>query len=194
MNPTDDLIIIDKVLKGNTHAFSRLVDHYKDMVFTLAHRMLKDRIKAEEIAQDVFIKIFKKLDTFKGQSKFSSWVYRITYNTCLDTLRKQQKNYKLLSINEFTEHELVNIDNALDQMQADELKETINQCLEKLPGDMGFLLTLYYFSGYSVKEIAKIVDLKSNNVKVKLHRSRLKLTGLLKHELEPETLKRYGYK
>ena len=79
-------------------------------------------------------------------------------------------------------------------MQADELKESINQCLEKLPGDMGFLLTLYYFSGYSVKEIAEIVNLKPNNVKVKLHRARLKLTEVLKHELEPETLKRYGYK
>lgn len=194
MNPTDDLIIIDKVLKGKTHAFSELVDHYKDKVFTLTLLMLKDSNKAEEVAQDVFIKIFKKLDTFKGQSKFSSWVYRITYNTCLDTLRKQQKDYKLLSINEFNEHELVNIDNALDQMQADELKESINQCLEKLPGDMGFLMTLYYFQDFKIKEIAEIVDLKPNNVKVKLHRARLKLTALLKHELEPETLKRYGYK
>ena len=193
MNPTNDFLIIDKVLKGETHAFSELVGHYKDMVFTLALRMLKDRNKAEEVSQDVFIKIYKKLDTFKGQSKFSSWIYRITYNTCLDTLRKHQKDYKMLSINEFTEHELVNLDNALDQMQEDELKDNINQCLEKLPGDMGFLLTLYYFNDYSIKEIAEIVNLKPNNVKVKLHRARLKLTEVLKNELELETLKRYGY-
>ena len=193
MNPTNDLIIIDKVLKGHTQAFSELVDHYKDLVFTLALRMLKDKNKAEEISQDVFVKIYKKLDTFKGQSKFSSWIYRITYNTCLDNLRKQQNNHKLLSIDEFSAHELVNIENALDKMQEDELKKSINQCLEKLPGDMGFLLTLYYFNEYSVKEIAEIVNLKPNNVKVKLHRARLKLTEILKHELEPETLKRYGY-
>ena len=193
MNSTNDFVIIDKVLKGEPGAFSELVDHYKDMVFTLALRMLKDSNRAEEVSQDVFIKIYKKLDTFKSQSKFSSWIYRITYNTCLDTLRKKQKDYKLLSINEFTEHELVNIDNALDQMKADELKESVNKCLEKLPGDMGFLLTLYYFSDYSVKEIAEIVNLKPNNVKVKLHRARFKLTALLKNELEPEILKRYGY-
>ena len=65
MNSTKDFIIIDKVLKGDTRAFSELVDHYKDMVFTLTLQMLKDSNRAEEVAQDVFIKIFKKLDTFK---------------------------------------------------------------------------------------------------------------------------------
>lgn len=192
MNPTKDLEIIDKILKGQTHAFSEIVDNYKDLVFTLAYRMLKNRDRAEEVSQDTFIKIFKKLNTFKGQSKFSSWVYRITYNTCLDALRQQKENYKLIPINEFTEHELKTVENALDIMQEEELKENVNQCLEQLPGDMGFLLTLYYFEGYSINDIAEVVNLKANNVKVKLHRARLKLTEILKCNLEPETLKRYG--
>ena len=70
MNPSNDLLIIDKILKGETRAFSELVDHYKDMVFTLALRMLKDRNKAEEVSQDVFVKIYKKLDTLKGNQNF----------------------------------------------------------------------------------------------------------------------------
>jgi RNA polymerase sigma-70 factor (ECF subfamily) len=192
MNQTKDQKIIDKVLNGQTNAFSELVDNYKDMVFTLALRMMKDRSLAEEVSQTTFIKIYKKLNSFKGQSKFSSWVYRITYNTCLDELRKRKKSYKLVEINEYTEHELVSFENVLDKMHREELSETIKLGLKELPGEMAFLITLYYFEVYSVKEIAKTLNVKPNNAKVKLHRARLKLTEILKHIVEPELIEKYG--
>jgi len=192
MNQTKDQKIIDKVLNGQTNSFSELVDNYKDMVFTLALRMMKDRNLAEEVSQTTFIKIYKKLYSFKGQSKFSSWVYRITYNTCLDELRKRKKSYKLVEINEYTEHELVSFENVLDKMHREELSETIKLGLKELPGEMAFLITLYYFEDYSVKEIAKTLNIKMNNAKVKLHRARLKLTEILKHIVEPELIEKYG--
>jgi len=192
MNQTKDQKIIDKVLNGQTNAFSELVDNYKDMVFTLAFRMMKDRSLAEEVSQTTFIKIYKKMNSFKGQSKFSSWVYRITYNTCLDELRKRKKRYKLVEINEYTEHELVSFENVLDKMHQEELSETIKLGLKELPGEMAFLITLYYFEDYSVKEIAKTLNIKMNNAKVKLHRARLKLTEILKHIVEPELIEKYG--
>jgi RNA polymerase sigma-70 factor (ECF subfamily) len=194
MKPTDDQKIIDKVLKGQTNAFSEIVHNYKNMVFTLALRMMKDRQLAEEVAQSTFIKIYKKLSSFKGDSKFSSWIYRITYNTCLDELRKQSKSYNLVQINEFTEHELQTVGNVLDEMQSEEFSETIKSCLDILPGDMGYLLTLYYFEEYSIKEIAETLKIKSSNAKVKLHRARLKLTEILKQKVEPEIIERYEAK
>ncbi len=88
MTTNQDQIIIDKILKGDTNAFAVLVDSYKDLVFTLALRMIKNREEAEEVSQDTFIKVFKSLDKFKGESKFSTWIYRVAYNTCLDRLKK----------------------------------------------------------------------------------------------------------
>lgn len=194
MKPTKDQDIIDEVLKGQTNAFSGLVDKYKDMVFTLAFRLMKDKRLSDEMSQTVFIKIYKKLNSFKGQSKFSSWIYRITYNTCLDELRKRGKNYKFVQINDFTEHEVLTVESALDQMKKDELTETIKIGLEELPGEMAFLITLYYFEDNSIKEIAESLNIKENNAKVKLHRARLKLTEILKHIVEPEVIEKYGTK
>lgn len=194
MKPTKDQDIIDEVLKGQTNAFSGLVDKYKDMVFTLAFRLMKDKRLSDEMSQTVFIKIYKKLNSFKGQSKFSSWIYRITYNTCLDELRKRGKNYKFVQINDFTEHEVLTVESALDQMKKDELSETIKSGLEELPGEMAFLITLYYFEDNSIKEIAESLNIKENNAKVKLHRARLKLTEILKHIVEPEVIEKYGTK
>jgi RNA polymerase sigma-70 factor (ECF subfamily) len=194
MNLTKDQIIIDKVLNGQTNAFSALVDDYKDLVFTLAFRMMKDRNLAEEVSQLTFIKAFKNLNSFKGQSKFSSWIYRITYNTCLDELRKLNKNYKLIEINEYTENELVSFENVLDKMHQEELSKTIKIALNELPGEMAFLITLYYFEDYSIKEIAKTLNIRVNNAKVKLHRVRLKLADVLKQIVEPEVLEKYESK
>jgi RNA polymerase sigma-70 factor (ECF subfamily) len=194
MKPNQDLDTIDKVLKVQTNAFSEIVDNYKDMVYALVLKMMKDRNLADEVSQNTFIKIYRKLNTFKGQSKFSSWVYRITYNNCLDELRKQNKTYKHVEINEFSERELISVENIIDKMQKEELSELINTALEKLPGEMGFLLTLHYFDDYSVKEIAETLKIKPNNAKVKLHRARLKLTDVIKQNVEPEVIENYGAK
>ena len=79
---------INLIIEGNTNAFSVLVDRYKDLVFSLALRMVKNKEEAEEVAQDTFVKVFKSLHQFKGDSKFSTWIYKVTYNTCLDQIKK----------------------------------------------------------------------------------------------------------
>ncbi|NBC58350.1 MAG: sigma-70 family RNA polymerase sigma factor [Bacteroidetes bacterium] len=194
MKPNQDQDIIDKVLKGQTNAFSEIVDHYKDMVYSLALKMMKDKNLADEVSQNTFIKIYRKLSSFKGQSKFSSWVYRITYNNCLDELRKRNKMHKHVEINEFTERELISVENVIDKMQKEELSELVKTAIEQLPGEMGFLLTLHYFENYSIKEMANALKIKPNNAKVKLHRARLKLTNILKQSVEREVIKNYGAK
>ncbi|NRS90400.1 RNA polymerase sigma-70 factor (ECF subfamily) [Flavobacterium sp. 7E] len=191
MTQIEDTYYITKIIAGDTKAFAVLVDRYKDLVFTLALRMLKNREEAEEVAQDTFIKVFKSINKFKGDSKFSTWIYRITYNSCLDVLKKYKQEYKLDPIDEYTERQLVTFENAFDALADKEQLQTIETCLQKLPEEDGFLLTLYYFEEQSIDEIAKIVGLTTNNVKVKLFRSRKKLAYLLKESLEPEIIEHY---
>lgn len=189
---TNDQIIINKIIDGDTNAFSVLVEQYKDLVFTLALRMLKNREEAEEVAQDSFIKVYKSLHKFKGDSKFSTWIYKVTYNSCLDRIKKNKKHYNDVAIDEFTEHQVKTIDNALARLENKEREQAIQDCIAMLPNDDSFLLTLYYFEDQSLDEISKILELTPNNVKVKLFRNRKKLATILKQRLEPEIMEHYG--
>lgn len=188
---TNDQILINQIVEGDTNSFSILVDRYKDLVFTLALRMLKNREEAEEVAQDTFIKTYKSLDKFKGDSKFSTWIYRVAYNSCLDRIKKNKKHLNDVEINEFTAHQVVAIDNALDKMETKEQKEAIQRCINALPCEESFLLTLYYFDDLSLDEISKIVGITANSIKVKLFRCRKKLATILKSQLEPEIIDYY---
>jgi RNA polymerase sigma factor (sigma-70 family) len=191
MTTLNDQHYIDKIIHGETNAFAVLVDRYKDMIFTLAIKMLKNREEAEEVAQDTFVKIYNSLSKFKGDSKFSTWIYKIAYNTCLDRLKKNKKEENNISIDEFSAHLIKTMDNVLDALEEKERKQTIQNCLDLLPSDENFLLTLFYFEDQSLEEIGKIMNINANNVKVKLFRSRQKLAVILKKQLEPEIIACY---
>ena len=191
MDKINDQHYINLVLNGDTNAFAVLVGRYKDFVFTLSLKLLQNREEAEEAAQDTFVKIYKSLARFKGESKFSTWIYKITYNNCLDRLKKQKRNRPMVAINEYTEHEVKSLMNVLDTIEENERQQMIKSCLDLLPAEESFLLTLYYFNENSLKEIAVIMGINENNVKIKLYRSRKKLTGILKTKLEPEIIDQY---
>ncbi|MGC1204966.1 MAG: sigma-70 family RNA polymerase sigma factor [Flavobacteriaceae bacterium] len=189
---TNDQHYINLILDGDTNAFSVLVNRYKDLVYTLTMRMLKNREEAEEVAQDSFIKAYKSLNRFKGDSKFSTWIYKIAYNTSLDRLKKNRKHYNDVPIDEFTEHQVKTIDNALDNLESKEQTKAIQDCITLLPSEDGFLLTLYYFDEMSLEEISQTVGLTSNSIKVKIFRARKKLATILKNRLEPEIIEHYA--
>jgi len=191
MTKLPDQHFITQIIGGNTSAFSVLVDRYKDVVFSLALKMVKHREEAEEVAQDTFIKVFNSLSKFKGDSKFSTWIYKVAYNTCLDRMKKNKKNEGNITIDEFSEHLVKTMDTALSQMVDEERRKSIQDCLNLLPSEEGFLLTLFYFDDQSLDEIAKIMDITPNNAKVKLFRSRKKLALILKAKLEPEIINYY---
>lgn len=96
MDKTDDIFYIEAVKKGNVAAFSVLVERYQNMVYSLALKLLKKPEDAEEMAQDTFVKAYQKLDTYEGKSKFSTWLYSITYNACISELRKHRIEFKSL--------------------------------------------------------------------------------------------------
>lgn len=191
MSTLNDQHYIDKILQGETNAFAILVDRYKDMIFTLALKMVKNREEAEEVSQDTFIKIFNSLNKFKGDSKFSTWIYKIAYNTCLDRLKKSKKEDLNISIDDFSSHLIKTMNTALSALEDKERKQTIQNCLNLLPSEENFLLTLFYFEDQNLEEISKIMSINANNVKVKLFRSRQKLAVILKKQLEPEIVEYY---
>ncbi|EWH13584.1 ECF subfamily RNA polymerase sigma-24 subunit [Cellulophaga geojensis KL-A] len=192
MTNTNDQHYIAKVLNGDPQAYTFLVNKYKDMVFTLAVRMLRNNEEAEEVAQDAFVKAYAKLNKFKGDSKFSTWLYKVVYNTSLDKLKKLKKDALVVPIENVTERSLHTIDNALEQMQNKERTVAIQQCIALLSADERALLTLFYFDEMSLKEIAEVTATSVNNLKVKLFRSRKKLAAIIETRISPEIINIYG--
>lgn len=186
MNRNTDQYYIDKTMQGDTQAFGVLVERYQDFIFTVVLRMLKIREEAEEIAQDAFIKAFESLSSFRGESKFSSWLYSIAYRKALDRLRKNKKYVATELIEEITEGNLESIENALGYLEDQERKQIIQECITQLPKAEAAIITFYYFEDQSVKEVAAITGLSEDNIKIKLYRSRKKLFTLLKHFVLPE--------
>lgn len=192
MSQKEDQHYIDAIVNGDTRAFSVLVDRYKHMVFTLAAKILKNHEEAEEVSQDVFVKAYTALPTFKGDSKFSTWLYKIAYYRSLDELKKKKRSLNTSSIDSDTEYHLSSIENVLDTLEANERRSTIKSAIDELSHDDAVVITLHYFEELSLKEIANIMNIEANTVKVRLFRSRKRLARLLKNKLEPEILGNYG--
>ena len=194
MTTKNDQTYIDKVLKGDANAFSILIERYKNMVFTLALKMVKNREEAEEISQDTFIKAYKNLNKFKGESKFSTWLYKIGYRTCLDNLKKSKGKYNIDTIDEITINKIKSTDGILESIERKERAEIINICMLSLPEDERAILWMFYFDELSLKEIIEVTDFSEANVKVKLHRARKSLLKIVEKKVEPELINHYGRK
>ncbi len=176
---------IERVRKGDHDAFSWIVDKYKDMVYTLCVRMLTSEADAEEAAQDVFVKIYKSINTFRGSAKFSTWIYRITYNQCISMIRKKVKMIDLVDELPQTEVDESSLD-ALEVLKQEERTVFIRQALEALPETDAFILTLFYFEELSLEEICEVTGQSNNNVRIRLHRARKKMYLVLQDIMKSE--------
>tara|TARA_R110002074_G_scaffold14788_1_gene51020 strand:+ start:121076 stop:121663 length:588 start_codon:yes stop_codon:yes gene_type:complete len=186
MTTSTDHQLIENTLQGNTQAFSVLVERYQNFVFTIAVRMLRNREEAEEVAQDSFIKAFEALSTYRGEAKFSSWLYSIVYRKTLDRIRKNNNSRTIELVEEITETETEDIENALHFIQIQERNKLIKKGIEQLPEQEVAIITFFYFEELSIKEISEITQLSEDNVKIKLYRSRKKLFTLLKYYVLPQ--------
>jgi RNA polymerase sigma-70 factor (ECF subfamily) len=180
MERENDISYIDKVLAGNVNAFSYLIDRHKDKAFNLAYRICGNREEAEEIAQDAFLKAFRSLKDFRKKSSFSTWLYRIVYNTSVSLVRT--RGSRVLSLEEFPADavdflaESSNEDEAVDNYR----NSLVNFALQKLHEEERGLITLYYFDELETDEIALITGIKKQNIKVRLFRARQKMAGIIK--------------
>ncbi|MDX1373874.1 MAG: RNA polymerase sigma factor [Nitrososphaeraceae archaeon] len=171
MRNVSDQEIIDSVKKGNQADFSVLIDRYKDRAFSLLKRMLKNQFDAEEILQDCFLKTYNALNSFKGDSKFSTWFYRIVYNTALTKLssKKRKIETEMASIDEFIDLEN---DSFSVNAETENTSEIINEIINKLPEKYSAIITMFYLNEMSCEEICEALNISVANVKVMLYRSR----------------------
>lgn len=186
MTTITDQYLVTESLNGNTKAFSQLVERYQQFVFTLAFRIVKVREEAEEVSQDSFLKAYEALNTFRGDAKFSSWLYSIVYRKALDRVRKNNRSRTLEIVEEITEGDSETVGNALQYLEMEERNRYLQDSIAALGEEEAAIVSFFYFEDLSIKEIASITGLTEDNVKIKLYRSRKRLYAQLKQYVLPE--------
>ncbi|MEP2934921.1 MAG: sigma-70 family RNA polymerase sigma factor [Gilvibacter sp.] len=192
MNTTTDQYHIDQTLGGDANAFGELVGRYQDYVYTIVVRMIRNKEEAQEIVQDTFVKAYQSLANYRGEAKFSSWLYTIAYRKTLDRIKQQKRMVDSDTLDYCNEGDLGDVTNALDFMMMEERKAVIKKAIESLAPDVAAIITYYYYEELSVKEIVEITGLGADNIKVKLFRGRKKLFTLLQQSILPEIQNGYG--
>ena len=183
MNTSKEKEYISRTLQGEQQAFAALVGLYKDRVFALALRITQQRELAEETTQDIFVKVYQHLASFKENAAFSTWLYRIAYNTAISAIRKRKITGQPLN-----ETFLLSLKDDSDDNKTEELIiNTLNELVNALPAEDAALITLFYHDDKSMEEIGQITGQSQANVKVKIHRIRNKLREKLNGAMQYET-------
>jgi RNA polymerase sigma-70 factor (ECF subfamily) len=176
-----DMQLVNEILAGSEDAYLELVNRYSSKVFNLAFRLTRHQQDAEEVVQDVFVTLYKKLARFEGKSAFSSWLYRITFNTALMAVRKR-KQHPTISMEDIAvqvqeswagksaEHSDVNY-----MSTRHEMREVLEQAVAKLPLEYRSIFLLRDVDGLSNEEVAKVLGVSVPAIKSRLHRARLML-------------------
>ena len=176
----DDIQLIRLVLLGDQMAFESLVKRYQNYVFTITFKVLKNRELAEEVAQDVFIKVYKMLGSYQQKSKFSTWLYTVAYRCALDEARKKRLyTDSIESDNSFLQIEDLEGASPAGNLEQKDLKRALQEAINQLKPVDASVITLFYLHEKSVQEIAEITGLTNSNIKTKLHRLREQLRGKL---------------
>ena len=185
MTREQELAVIRRVQRGDANAFEYLVAAYEKNVYNLALRMTGSPEDAEDMAQEAFLKAYSSLDSFRGDSKFSVWLYRIVSNVCLDFLRRQKKRQSFsLSMEdddgEETELELPDLSRLPEEELEKKLtRDAVRRGLAQLPEDARQILLLREIHGLSYEEIGEALGLEPGTVKSRIFRARKKLCAFL---------------
>ena len=173
--------IIKEILNGKTEQYEYFLDRYGQQVFVLVDRIVSCQEDAEELTQDVFLKAFQQLSSFKAESSFSTWIYRIATNVAISAVRKKRNDALRLDDSVFANLSDTQVDEALED-DSEEQMERLQQAMNQLEADERALITLYYLEEKPLAEVAFILGMTEGNAKVKLHRIRKKLYVLIKNQ------------
>ena len=185
MTREEELAIVQGVRTGDANAFETLVTAYEKTVYNLALRMVGNPQDAEDMTQEAFLKAYNSLDSFRGDSKFSVWLYRIVSNVCLDHLRKKNRRSTVSLSVEDDEGEEIQLDipdTALSpeaMLEQKLTREAVRRGLQSLDEDARQILLLREIQGLSYEEIAQALSLESGTVKSRIFRARKKLCAFL---------------
>lgn len=176
-------------LKGDQRAFAEIVELYKDKLYHLAYRMTGNRQEAEDIVQETFLRVYKNLERYDVNQKFSTWIYRIATNLCIDRLRKRKAVYSLDA--ESSDHEgldgyaMMPSDNRTPESELllSETQWLIQEAIATLPVKYKSVMILRYMQDLSLQEISDVLDMPVTTIKTRVHRGREFLRKKLEHKL-----------
>ncbi|CAM4515896.1 RNA polymerase sigma factor SigW [Paenibacillus macerans] len=184
-----DARLVKLARKGDQGAFAELVDLYKDKLFHLGYRMLSNRHEAEDVVQETFLRVHKNWSRYDDKQKFSTWIYRIATNLCIDRLRKRKPSYYLDA--EMNDQEgmdgytLIPGDDKTPETEylLSETQRTIHQAIAGLPAKYKSVIILRYLQEMSLQEISEVLDMPVTTVKTRVHRGREFLRKKLEHKV-----------
>jgi RNA polymerase sigma-70 factor, ECF subfamily len=177
MDPATERALVERCRAGDDDAFRELVDRYKDLVFALIARTVQDRGRAEDLAQDVFLRVHRGLPYFRGEARLSTWIYRIVANVCV------QPPARLRAVSLDDDRTRVQ-PAATDRQFGDlELRDRLEKAIARLPANYRLLVAAHYLDGVQYEDLADALQLPLGTLKTQLYRAKQQLRRLLETEL-----------
>jgi RNA polymerase sigma-70 factor (ECF subfamily) len=181
MQESNERELVDRCRRGDEGAFQELIDRYKDLVFALIARTVQDRSRAEDLAQDVFLRIHRGLPYFRGEARLSTWIYRIVANVCVHDPARASAT---VSLDDETARPRI-APSVSDRRFGDlELRDRLEKAVARLPAQYRLLIAAHYLEGVRYEELAEALGLPLGTVKTQLHRAKQQLRRLLETDLK----------
>lgn len=178
-----DIVLVQCVLNGERNAYRTLVDRHSPMVFHIVRRFVKNEDLVKELAQQVFVKCYERLDSFNGNSKFSSWLYQMTMNHCRDyakNIRRQNVQFSEMEKSYLDQH-MMNNQTPLTDVEDQEWNVLLYQALDQLPPDYAEPFLLKYRDGLTYPVMSEKLDVSVSALKVRVHRARKELKEIMEN-------------
>ena len=185
MTITEEKEMIARIIKGDTNAFSALVGKYQNLIFHVVKRVVPEQMDAEDVSQEVFVKVYRSIGNFKHQSKLSTWIAKIAYLTALNHLKKYKR-----SLTEDYPEDVVSLksdqDNPAEQLSKKNTSEYLNKLIEQLPEQYRIVVTLFHLEEFTVEEINETTGMPEGTIKSYLYRARKNLKDKIKDHLKDD--------
>ncbi len=180
MEPVNERELVERCRSGDERAFQDLVDRYKDLVYALIARTVQDRSRADDLAQDVFLRIHRGLPYFRGEARLSTWIYRIVANVCVQEAGRPTP----VSLDAHPSAGRAEGAAATDRQFRDlELKDRLEKAIARLPPNYRLLVAAHYLDGVRYEDLAEALQIPLGTIKTQLYRAKQQLRRMLETDL-----------
>jgi RNA polymerase sigma-70 factor (ECF subfamily) len=180
MDASSDRELVDRCRRGDEGAFQTLVDRYKDLVFALIVRTVQDRSRAEDLAQETFLRVHRGLPRFRGEARLSTWIYRIAANVCVE---EHGRRPPVVSLEDGAES--ARSPATIDRQFGDlELRDRLDKAIARLPVTQRLLIAAHYLAGVQYEDLAEALGMPLGTVKTQLFRAKQTLRKLLQSDFK----------
>lgn len=181
MEPVPERELAERCRSGDERAFQELIDRFKDLVFALIARTVQDRSRAEDLAQEVFLRVHRGLPYFRGEARLSTWIYRIVANVCL---QERGRRSPTISLDDGRRREDVKMSMSDRHVGDLELRDRLDKAIARLPAHYRLLVAAHYLKGVRYEDLAEALQVPLGTVKTQLYRAKQQLRRVLETELK----------